>query len=202
MGMFGVSRKEAWKEFSDEIDAEYIEGGFLRTPRVKYTYKFCTIYLDTYTVSTGNSSQTYTRIRVLFINSNKFYFKVTKKHLFSGIGKAFRKQDIEIDDRLFDRNFTIKGSDEALVRKILQDIDIKEIIQDQPRMNIKIVDNKKKKDDQWYGHENILQFVVRGIIKDKKRLMLLFKLFTKILDQFTLLGITTDQSPGSQLYKE
>ena len=38
MGIFGASRKEVWKQLSEEINASYIEGSFFKSPRIEYKY--------------------------------------------------------------------------------------------------------------------------------------------------------------------
>ncbi|MFE3845895.1 DUF3137 domain-containing protein, partial [Thermoplasmatota archaeon] len=93
MGLFGISRKEVWKQLSQEISSNYIEGSFLKDPRIEYKHKYWTIYLDTYTVSTGKSTITYTRMRAPFINTKKIYFKIYRKGIASNIGKVLGMQD-------------------------------------------------------------------------------------------------------------
>ena len=79
MGLFGKSRKEVWKQLSEEINANYIEGGLFQSPRVEYKYRNWIIYLDTYTVSTGKSSITYTRMRAPLINTKNSISKFIER---------------------------------------------------------------------------------------------------------------------------
>ena len=102
MGLFGSSKKEVWKQLSEEINANYIESGRFKGSRIEYIHNNWTIYLDTYTVSTGKSSITYTRMRVPFINQKKFNFKIYRRGVASNIGKALGMQDIEIGYDYFD----------------------------------------------------------------------------------------------------
>lgn len=88
MGLFGPSKKEIWQQLSDEIHAKYIDGGFGTVDKVEAYVDKWIITLDTYTVSTGKSSITYTGIRAPFINLDNFYFKIYNKGLFSNIGSA------------------------------------------------------------------------------------------------------------------
>ena len=53
MGLLGPSKKEVWKQLSEEINANYIDGSLFKGSRVEYNYNKWMIYLDTYTVSTG-----------------------------------------------------------------------------------------------------------------------------------------------------
>jgi len=141
MALFGTSRKEVWKQLSEEISASYIEGGYFKDPRIEYKHNIWTIYLDTYTVSTGKSNITYTRMRAPFINTKKLFFKLYRKGVFSNIGKALGMQDIEIGYDYFDNDYIIKGNDEILLRRLFQNHKIRNYIEKQSRILLEIKDN-------------------------------------------------------------
>jgi len=202
MGIFGPSRKEVWKQLSEEINANYIEDSFLKVPRIEYKHNNWTIYLDTYTVSTGKSSTTYTRMRVPFINQKKFLFKVYRKGVFSNIGKALGMQDIEIGYDYFDNEYIIKGNDEILLRRLFQNHNIRNLIEKQSRILLEIKDNEGRFGPKFNDNESELYFVVIGVIKDKERIKNLFELFVKIIDELETIGITVNQVPEVKLYKE
>jgi len=202
MGIFGISRKEVWKQLSEEINANYIEGSFFKGPRIEYKHNNWIIYLDTYTVSTGKSSTTYTRMRVPFINQKKFLFKVYRKGVFSNLGKALGMQDIEIGYDYFDNDYIIKGNDEILLRRLFQNHNIRNLIEKQSRILLEIKDNEGRFGPKFNDNESELYFVVIGVIKDKERIKNLFELFVKIVDELETIGITVNQTPEVKLYKE
>jgi len=202
MGLFGTSRKEVWKQLSKEMNANYIEGSFFKGPRIEYKHNNWTIYLDTYTVSTGKSSITYTRMRAPFINQNKFLFKVYRKGVFSNIGKALGMQDIEIGYDYFDNGYIIKGNDEILLRRLFQNHNIRNLIEKQSRIVLEIKDNEGSFGPKFNDNESELYFVVIGVIKDKERLKNLFELFKKVINELEIIGITVNQTPEAKLYKD
>ncbi len=202
MGLFGTSRKEVWKQLSEEINANYIEGSFFKGPRIEYKHNNWTIYLDTYTVSTGKSSITYTRMRVPFINQKKFLFKVYRKGVFSNIGKALGMQDIEIGYDYFDNDYIIKGNDEILLRRIFQNHNIRDLIEGQSSIVLEIKDNEGRFGPKFNDNESELYFIVTGVIKDKDRLKNLFDLFILVINELEMIGITVNQTPEVNLYKE
>jgi len=61
--VFGPSRNEIWQQFASAIGGSFTEGGFWNGGTVEAAHGQWIITLDTYTVSTGKSSITYTRIR-------------------------------------------------------------------------------------------------------------------------------------------
>jgi hypothetical protein len=202
MGIFGPSRKEVWKQLSEEINADYFEGNFFEGPRIEYKHKNWTIYLDTYTVSTGKSSTTYTRMRVPFINQKKFLFKIYRRGVFSNIGKALGMQDIEIGYDYFDNDYIIKGNDEILLRRFFQNHKMRNLIEKQSRILLEIKDNEGRFGPKFNDNESELYFMVIGVIKDKERIKNLFELFVKIMDELETIGITVNQVPEVKLYKE
>jgi hypothetical protein len=202
MRIFGKSIKEAWRQISEELNADYNKGSFFIGPRIEYTHNNWTIYLDTYTVSTGKSSTTYTRMRVPFINLRKFKFKIYRKGVFSNIGKALGMQDIEIGfDDWFDKDFIIKGNDEVLLVKLLQNHQIRNLIDRQPDIVLEIKDDEGMFGPKFKENESLLSFLTIGVIKDIDRIKNLFELFVKVIDEFEITGITVNKTPEVKLYK-
>ena len=113
MGWFGPSKDEAWRQLSQEIGAEFVEGGFWKGNKVQAQVGTWTITLDTYTVHTQHSHVTYTRMRAPYVNPEGFRFTIYRKGFFSDLGKLLGMQDIEVGDPEFDEAFIIKGNDES-----------------------------------------------------------------------------------------
>lgn len=119
--LLGPSKDDVWAKIAKDIGGEYIDGGFWKKDELKYEHKNWNLHLDTYTTG-GKHSQTYTRMRAPFFNQRGFRFRVTPKHLFSGIGKFFGAQDIEIGDLEFDEEFIIKTNNIFLGTKCLKSV--------------------------------------------------------------------------------
>jgi hypothetical protein len=168
--IFGPSKEEVWRQLSKEIGAEYIDRGVWKGNKVVAKTKEWTITLDTYTVSTGKSHVTFTRIRAPYVNADGFRFKIYRKGIFSAIGKYFGMQDIEVGYPDFDRDFIIKGTDESKLRSLFNNATIRQLIQRQPDISFEVKD-----DEGWFAEKfpegvDELYFQVVGIIKDIDRL--------------------------------
>ena len=194
--MFGPSKEEIWSQLSREIGAEYEEGGFFKNGKVVLSHRQWEITLDTYTVHTGKSTIIYTRMRAPYVNRDGFRFNIYRKSIFSGIGKMFGVKDIEVGDAFFDDEFIIQGEPEHLVRSLLTNGMIRQLIQKQKDIRFQI------KDDEGWFKKNFpegvdeLYFEVVGIIKDKERLKDLFDLFTLVMDELCRLGSAYEVDPG------
>src|SRR5208282_231930 len=98
MGWFGPSKDEVWRQLSQEIGAEFVEGGLGKGNKVQAHFGTWTITLDIYTVSTGDTHVTYTRMRAPYVNPEGFRFTIYRKGFFSELGKRLGMQDIEVGD--------------------------------------------------------------------------------------------------------
>ncbi len=197
--VFGPSKDELWSQLSQEIGAEYQKGGFFKSGKVTLSHRQWEITLDTYTVSTGKHSHTFTRIRAPYVNRDGFRFIVYRKSVFTGIGKLFGMQDIEIGDPYFDDEYVIQGAPDHMVHRLLANINIRHLIQKQPTIHFQVKD-----DEGWFGAKfpegvDELYFQAHGVIKDKARLKDLFDLFSAVLDELCRQGSAYEKEPGVQL---
>ena len=197
--LFGPSKDEIWSQLSQEIEADYQPGGFFSSGKVVLTHKQWEITLDTYTVSDGKTSHTYTRIRAPYVNQDGFCFNIYRKSIFSGLGKLLGMQDVEIGDAFFDEEFIIQGQPEDQVRRLLQNVDVCQRIQNQPNIHFQV-----KGDEGWFGQKfpegvDELYFETYGVIKDKQRLKDLFDLFAVVLEDLCRIGSAYENEPGVSL---
>jgi hypothetical protein len=166
-----ISRQKpdaAWQQLANEIGAEFVGGGFFRSSKVQTHIKDSIVTLDTYSVPSGDSSDTYTRIRAPFQNRDGFQFTIFRTGLVSKLDKALGAQDIDIGDADFDRDFTIQGNNESRVRALFSNQRIRHLIQMQKSIRLGIRNNE-------------LVFEAQGVIKDIERLKSLFELLREVL---------------------
>ena len=102
MGWFGPSKDEVWRQLSEEIGAEFVQGGFWKRSKVQAHVDPWTVTPDTYTASSDDSSTTYTRLRAPYVNPDGFRFTIYRKGFFSDLGKLLGMQDIEVGVPEFD----------------------------------------------------------------------------------------------------
>ncbi len=199
MGLFGPSKDEAWRRLGEEAGAEFIEGGFWKGSKVQAHVGPWTVTLDTHTVSTGKSSVTYTRMRAPYVNPEGLRFTVYRKGMFSELGKLLGMQDIEVGDPEFDEACIVKGNDEAKVRELFADPEVRALMLAQPQIRLEVKDS-----EGWFGPAfpvdvDELHFQVVGVIKEVDRLKALFDLFVAVLDRLCRIGSAAEREPGVRL---
>ncbi len=197
--IFGPSKDEIWSQLADDIGGRYEDGGWLGKDALRYRSGEWELTLDTYTVSTGKSSTTYTRMRAPFVNRDGLYFKIYREGFFSSIGKFLGMQDIEIGDPYFDGDFVIKGNHEEKIRRLLDDADLKELIRAQPQISFEVRD-----DEGWFGTHfpdgvDALYFQCYGVVKDPERLKDLFDLFSLTLTRLVQIDSAYEDDPRVSL---
>lgn len=201
-GIFGPSKDEIWTQIANDIDGEFIEGGFWGEDVLIYKHGEWQILLDNYTVmmhtGTVTIPTTYTRMRAPFINKDGLYFKIYREGFFSSIGKLFGMQDIKIGDPFFDNEFIIKGNNPEKIKLLLANAKIKELCQEQPQIHFEIKD-----DEGWLGPdfpEGVDQLSFQcGVINETALLKSLFELFSITLERLVQIDSAYEDDPKVQL---
>lgn len=197
--LFGPSRAEIWRKLSAEVGGRFVKGGFGQGDKVQVDHGEWTLTLDTYVVSTGKVTVVFTRMRAPFINPSGFRFSVYRQSIFSGMGKFFGMQDVEIGHAPFDDDFIVKTTSETRVRELLAHDRIRTLIAGQKDIHFGVKD-----DEGWFGTtfpEGVdeLHFSVTGIIKDVDRLKHLYDLFAETLDELCRMGAADHRGPGVEV---
>lgn len=195
-------QEEVWKQFADEIGAEFVRG------RLVANLKQWTITLDTFAKSSGQASSTpWTRMRAPYVNKDGFRFTIYRKRTFRPLGELFGRQDIQVGDPEFDRDFIIKANDEVKVRELFANPRIRQLIQSQPDILLKVEGTLFIKDNGGVKVRGLfdtplpgtavdeLYFEAEGFIIDIERLRSLFQLFAETLNQLVHIGSASEDQP-------
>ena len=166
-------RDTAWKQLATELGAEFIDGGLLHSSKVQAHINQWTVTLDSYSVPSGDSSTTYTRLKSTLENKDGFQFTLFREGLVARLDKALGLKDIEIGVPDFDHDFVIQGNNEAKLRALFADVKIRQLIQEQRRITLGIKGNE-------------LHFEAQGVIRDGPRLKSLFELFAALLERLRI----------------
>lgn len=181
--LFGPSRDEIWRQLAQEVGGQFNEGGWFGTDFVQVNYGDWTVTLDNFTVSTGKSSTTYTRIRAPFINRDGFRFTLYRSGFFTGLGKYFGMQDLEVGDPLFDERFVIQSNNPQKVGALLASPRIRELLMLQSQVGFSVQD-----DEGWFGAKfpdgvDQIYFQIHGVLTDLNQLRNAFDLFAELLNR-------------------
>jgi hypothetical protein len=198
--LFGPSKDEIWNLLARQIGGQFTPGrGWAGRSRVDAEVGQWVVTLDTFTVSTGKSNVTFTRVRAPFVNRDGFRFTIARAGVFSPVARLLGFQDVEVGDAAFDKDFVVKTNDERRVRTLLADPDLRAKLALQPTLTLSVLD-----DEGWFGAKfpegvDELKFHTVGIIKDLVRLEQLFILFAATLNRLCHIGSAYEDDPQVRL---
>ena len=198
--LFGPSQAEVWSLLAQQIGAQFTPAeGWTGRNRVDAQVGQWVVTLDTYTVSTGKSHMTFTRLRAPYVNCDGFRFTITRAGIFSPVARVLGFQDVEVGHEEFDKAFVIKANDEPRVRTLLADSGLRAKLALQPSLTLSVLD-----DEGWFGARfpegvDELKFHTLGVIKDLVRLEQLFELFAATLNRLCHIGSAYEDEPKLRL---
>lgn len=112
-----------------------------------------------------------TRMRAPFANCEQVRMRIYRSSIFSGIGKWFGMQDIEVGSLQFDKDFIVQGSDEHMGWF----------------------------GPKYPAGTDVLGVTVSGHLTDPERIRGLFELFSEALEQLCAIGAAYEDKPGLTL---
>ena len=173
------SRKEAWQQFSNEIQATYVKGGIVKSDRIEATFQNWQIVYDIFTVPAG-AILTYTRIRTPFLAKSDFQFSISKKSFVNKIAEKLGKSNIETGDSRIDDNFIIKSNSVEKVKHLLSNEKLKNLLLEKSDSDFEISHGYKSVGRQFPKNCDGLSLVVL-YESDKDMLMRSYNIFGEIL---------------------
>src|SRR5688500_12040065 len=121
MRVFGPSRREIWRQLSEQLGGEMHSSW--RGDKVQVAHDDWTLTLDTYVVMANNTPLYFTRMRAPFVNRSGFRFSVKRRNILTDLAAWLGAQDVEVGEPDFDQQFVVKSNNEARVREMLRDQD-------------------------------------------------------------------------------
>jgi hypothetical protein len=109
---------EAWQQAARRLGLQYIPAKLFGGPEIVGTLHHCRVRVDTHSRG-SESSQTYTRYRVVYPWALGLGLKLTPQRPWFGVRKLLGAQDIELGDADFDANVVVKGSNTAQITAFL-----------------------------------------------------------------------------------
>jgi hypothetical protein len=175
-------KNNIWAEFAKEIDGKFIKGYSWHSDRTEVEYNNWKIIFDNYTLWSGKYSTEMTRVIVHFISVDNFKFEIYRNSFVRKIKELFGAQDVKIGRADFDKAFVIKSNNEFKIKSLLQNQEIRRLIEFQKEVNILISDQKGIWEEKLPENEFELSFFADGEIRDFECLKSLLNLFKEMID--------------------
>ena len=170
VAFFRQRQNDSWKKLASDLGGEFVAGGFFRSGKIRVSAGTSLITIDTYSVPSGDSSTTYTRLCAPFQTPDGWQFNIQRKGWVGRLDKKLGLQHIDIGDEAFDHDFLVQSNNEMKVRSMLMDSGLRSRVQSQKSL-------------QLFTKNNELRLEVQGVINDLTRLKALYALFGEVLQK-------------------
>lgn len=187
-----TARDEAWRLIAATEKGDVVEGK-RSLKQVRFPHRTWTIVLDQYTVSTGKSSATYTRVRALVHQTVDFRFGFYRENIMTRVGKFFGMRDVETANPLLDRDYLVRTNDPALIRSLVGSSRIPELLAQQPSGKLELARFRGRIGNRPVGVAE-LRWHTQAIITDARQLTLLVQTFRETLDRLVRIRAAREAS--------
>ena len=184
-----LDRREAFQAAASDLGATFVQGKRTSGDQVHLEHGPWKVILDTYVVSNGQTTVTYTRARSLYVARDDFTLRVTRRNIFTRIAEFFGFYGILVGDQELERKYTIKSSNDPRARSFMMDRRLRERIMFQPSLRLDVRrlswGKRRKKGD---GVRSVI-VQTTGVIKDPDHLANLVLVVAAALDQLVRIGV-------------
>lgn len=187
-GSAELTPREAWHAVAAALDGQCVEGARQAKDKAVFQHLQWTIVLDTYTVSTGQTSVTYTRVRAPFTGFDDFKLSVARRNWLSRFNIVLGARTMKVGSRMFDEKYVARTNDEGRARALLNNSEIRNLIMVQPsiRFEIRRPSWSRRRELSDGARDVIVQ--TTGVITDPVRLENYVMLVAHTLDQLLRIG--------------
>ena len=196
MGWFGPSKDEVWRQLSEEIGAEFVEGGFWKGSKVQAHVGPWTVTLDTYTDRPATATSPTPGCVPPTSTPRASGSRSTARGSSATWASSWGCRTSRSATPSSTRRSSSRGTTRSRVRELFADPKVRPLIQAQPKIRLEVKDS-----EGWFGPKfpedvDELHFQVVGVIKDVDRLKALFDLFAAVLDRLCRIGSAYEMSVG------
>lgn len=193
-----LSRREAWQAVADRVDGEFVAGKRSSGDQVHVDHGPWSVRLDTYTVSTGQTSVTYTRVRSFYVARDDFTLRISRRHVGTWLAGLFGAYPATVGDADMDEKYIVKSSNEARTRSFLMDTRLRELVKVQPSLRLEVRRLSRGQRKEMGEGVRAVAVQTTGVVKDPERLENYIRLVAQALDQLVRVGAAAEEpvAPG------
>ena len=183
-----LKRREAFQAAASELDATFVAGNWSSGDQVHLEHGPWTVILDTYVMSTGQTTVTYTRARALYVAKNDFTLRISRRNIFTRIAELFGFYGLLVGDEELERKYKIKSSNEPRGRSLMTDRRLRELILVQPSLGLDIRRRSWAERRKMGDGVRAVTVQTTGVIKEPDRLANYVRLVAVTLDRLARIG--------------
>ena len=184
-----LDRREAFQAAASDLNATFVQGKRSSGDQIHLEHGPWKVVLDTYVVSNGQNTVTYTRAQALYVARDDFILRVTRRNISTRIAELFGFYGLPVGDQELERKYKIKSSNDPRGRSFMMDRRLRELIMVSPSLRLDIRrlswGKRRKKGD---GVRSVT-VQTTGVIKDPDHLANYVRVVAATLDQLVRIGV-------------
>ncbi len=188
-----LKRREAFQAAASDLDATFVQGKRTSGDQVHLEHGPWNVILDTYVVSTGQTTITYTRARAQYVAIDDFTLRVSRKNFFTRIGELLGFHGLLVGDRELERKYRVKSSNDPRGRSFMVDDRLRELIMVQPSLRLDVQPLSWWKRRKSGDGVRTVTALTTGVVKDPERLANYVRVVAATLDQLVKIGAARDE---------
>jgi hypothetical protein len=183
-----VTRSDAWRSVAERTGGDFVEARRPSKERVLVRHGPWRVWLDTYVVSNGSTSQTYTRVRAYIRGWRGLSLLVRRRgvldRLWEKLGFGSR---LPLSRALTDR-YVVKGRPEPRVPSLFSAQDLTEAVMAVPSLRLEIKRPSRKSRKRFGEDTGVVVCRTTGVITDVDRLEGMIAVVREALDSLHRVG--------------
>jgi len=180
---------EAWSSLAESVGGDYRVNKRGKPKEVRIEDRGRLLTLDTYTVSTGQSSVTYTRVRAFYRARDEFRFKLSAENVFTRLFARLGMQDIRVGWPVLDQKYVIKSTNPTKVKQLMMGSAVGGLLAPEKPVAMSIK-NASRKERKALGQDTVqLSAEVTGVERDVERLKWMLAVVSEALDYLVRIGV-------------
>jgi hypothetical protein len=183
-----VDRRDAWQRVAAVTEGRFVEGKRSAKDKVLVSHGPWDVWLDTYTVSTGQTSVTYTRVRTHFMGWRDLSLRVRKRNFLDRILESLGFSSRPPLRRALTDKYVIKGKPLPRVPSLFSGSHLGEAIMALPSLGLEIKRPGWKMRRKLGDRAGVVVCRTTGVITEHERLVGMIEVVKEALDGLMRVG--------------
>jgi hypothetical protein len=186
-----------WEEVASTVGGTFVPGKRSSTDRVLVAHSLWTIELDTYTVSTGHASVTYTRAKALFFGLVDVKVLIRRRYFFDTVLENVGLGGVDPGHRSFAEKFVVRGRPETRLRSLVTPRLIGALFAE-PKVSVRVKTASRKDCEVHGSRAREASAQVTGVVREHDRLVSLILVAKETLNALEAAGMAARERVGGE----
>ena len=189
-----VDRRDAWQRVAAATGGRFVEGKHPAKDKVIVSHDPWDVWLDTYTVNTGQTSVTYTRVRTYFMGWRDLTIMVRRRNFLDRILEALGFSSRPPLNRALTDKYVIKGKPLPRVPSFFSGSHLGEAIMVVPSLRLEIKKPGWKMRKKYGAAAGVVVCRTTGVITEHERLVGMIEVVKEALRGLMRVGEANGQA--------